>query len=363
MPPETTPSSSLIYQAQPLIEVDGQRNDMVQQQLLEMEMLESEGGMSALEMRFINTNTTASAGARYAFEYSDMNLLSLGKSIAVKSGDERSPTEIFRGTISALEFVLTEGEPPALVVLAEDALQKGRLARRTKLYERQSVADLVRTVASGLGLSPTIDALSNTVDPVMQLNESDLAFLRRILARFDADLYVEGRDLHAAPRQSIQRGTVTLEAHSQLRSVRVMADLADQVSGVTFSGWDVAQGQAISARSSATPAGPGRGQTGAQLLQAAFGQRFEHLGNLAAKDQREAQALVDASFAQRARRLMRVEGETEGVATLRVGTHLTLNGLGPRFENSYYVTAVRHRYDLQKGYRCLFEAEGSYFGG
>jgi len=363
---ETPVTNNVIYQARPVIEVDGQRNEMVQQLLLEMEMREAEGGLSALEMRFINAATTEREGVDYAFEYTDLDLLSLGKSVKVKAGDESDPQEIFRGTISGLEFVVSEASPPELVVLAEDALQKGRLKRRTKLYEGMSVADLVRNVASGMGLTPVIDGLSDTLDPVLQLNESDLAFLRRVLTRFDADLQVVEQELHAAPRKDVRRGTVTLELHSQLRSVRVMADLADQTTAVTFSGWDVAQGQAFTVTSSTTSLGPGQGQqkrTGSQILQSAFGERKEHLGNLATKSETEARALVDASFAQRARRFMRVEGETEGNPAIRVGTQVTLNGLGPRFENTYYVTAVRHRFDLQSGYRSVFEAEGAYFGG
>jgi len=363
MPPETPVTDSAIYQARPVIEVDGQRNEMVQQLLVELEMREAEEGMSALEMRFINAATTEREGSGYAFEYSDMDLLSLGKSVKVKAGDESDPREIFRGTISGLEFVASEGSPPELVVLAEDALQKGRLKRRTKLHEGMTVADLVRNVASGMGLTPVIDGLSETLDPVMQLNESDLAFLRRILARVDADLQVVENELHASPRRDVRRGTVTLELHSQLRAVRVMADLADQATAVTFSGWDVAQGEAITAESSTSSLGPGQGRTGSQLLRNAFGERKELLGNLAAKNETEARALVDASFARRARRFMRVEGETEGNPAIRVGTHVTLNGLGPRFENTYYVTAVRHRFDLQSGYRSVFEAEGAYFGG
>jgi phage protein D len=58
-----------------------------------------------------------------------------------------------------------------------------------------------------------------------------------------------------------------------------------------------------------------------------------------------------------------VEGKTEGNPSLRVGSHVTLRGLGPRFENTYYVTRACHRYDDRSGYKTEFEAQGSYFGG
>lgn len=363
MPEETPLTQSVIYQARPVVEVEGERNPMVQQLLQGLELRESEGGLSALEMRFVNAALTEREGVEYAFEYSDLDLLSLGKSVRILAGDESDPMEIFRGRISGLEFVLREGGGPELVVLAEDSLQKLRMARRTKVYPSSSVADVVRRVAADAGLVPVVSGLFDTLDPIAQLNESDLAFLRRLLSRYDADLQVVAGELQVTPRSEVRRGTLTLELHSQLRSVRMLADLADQTCGVTFSGWDVSQGEQITARSSSTNLGPGQGRSAEQFLRNHFETRIEHLGGVAAENDREARALADAAYLRRARRFVRVEGETEGTPALRVGTHLTITGVGPRFENTYYVTLVRHRFDLQSGYRAEFEAEGAYFGG
>jgi phage protein D len=363
MPRESPASPNAIYAARPIIEVDGQRNDTVLQQLVELVVRESEGGLSSLEARFLNIRNTERGGTDLAFEYSDLDLLSLGRRVAVRAGDEQNPVEIFRGDISALEFVARSGDPPQLVVLAEDALQKSRMRRRTELHENRNVAELVQAVAARIGLRPVVDRLQERLDPVMQLNESDLAFLRRLLARFDADLQVVGEELHASPRADVRRGTITLELGSQLFSVRVMADLAGQATAVTFSGWDAGQGQAITATSTLTSLGPGQGRTGSAILGATLGERNEHLGNLAVKNESEARAVVNAAHTQRARQFLRVEGESQGNPSIRVGTHLALSGLGPRFDNSYYVTAVRHRYDLNSGYCSLFEAEGAFFGG
>jgi phage protein D len=47
---------------------------------------------------------------------------------------------------------------------------------------------------------------------------------------------------------------------------------------------------------------------------------------------------------------------------VRVGTHVTLSGLGPRFSNTYYVTRCRHRYDLASGYETDFTAVSAFLG-
>jgi phage protein D len=364
MTSELALASGIIYQARPTVEIDGQRDERVRTLLLAMEMQEAESGLSSLELRFRNTAVVQRQGVDFAFEYSEHDLLSLGKSIRILAGDESDPREIFRGVISGLEFVIEARQEPELIVLAEDALQKARMARHTRLHTETTLRSLVESVAAELGLRASVDGLSDAIDPQMQLNESHLAFLRRLLQRHDADLQIVGDELQAASRAGLRRNEITLEMNSQLRNIRVLADLAHQVTRVTFSGWDVAQARSINVGSDSTAdLGPGAGRTGSQLLAEAFDERSEHLGCASVADEAEARALVNARYSECARQLMSVEGTTEGNPNLRVGSHVTLRGLGPRFENTYYVTRVCHRYDNARGYQTEFEAQGGYFGG
>lgn len=72
--------------------------------------------------------------------------------------------------------------------------------------------------------------------------------------------------------------------------------------------------------------------------------------------------MAAAAFDQRARRFVRLDGVAEGNARLRVGTHVEVSGLSPRFDNTYYVVEARHRYDLQTGYRTEFVGECAWLG-
>jgi uncharacterized protein len=78
---------------------------------------------------------------------------------------------------------------------------------------------------------------------------------------------------------------------------------------------------------------------------------------------REAQDLVDAEFAQRIRTFVVAHGISEGNPNLRVGSYLKLNGLGPRFSNTYYTTSTVHHFDTEGGYETRFCAECAYLGG
>jgi Bacteriophage probable baseplate hub protein len=358
--PETPVTSAAVYSAIPTVQVEGQLNDTITAQLLAMKMCEQEGGMSSLELRFSNFGSFGGGLGEQVFE--DGTILKLGANLTVYGGLVTSPTEIFRGRISALELIFPSNGPPDLMVLAEDALQAARMKRRTKNWDKTSLSAILGEIAGGLSLTSVFSGLDAAIGDELQFNESDLHFLRRLLARYDADLQVVGAELHATPRSDAQRNAMQLDMNSQLHEVRVLADLAHQVTEITATGWDYQQGQTISVTSSTTSLGPGSGQTGASWLPQAWGERSEQLAQYAAINQTDAQALVDAEFAQRARRFVVARGVAEGNPALRVGSYLTLTGLGPRFSNTYYTTSTVHRYDMNQGYATEFTAECAYLG-
>lgn len=358
--PEAPLSALAIYQARPTVRVDGQEQPMLSELLLSMDMIEAEGGMSTLELRLSNVASDARGMAAPAFE--DERIVALGSSLTVYAGDEDAPTEIFRGVVTCLEAELGQQGPPELVVIAEDALQRARMRRRTRVHEDLSIARLGREIAAAAGLQPVITGFSESIGTWVQLNESDLAFLRRLLDRYHGDVQVVGDALHLSPRAEVARGELELALSSQLQRVRVCADLADQVTQVTTSGWDAVAGRRVKATSTGRSAGPGAGRTGSAILRRALGERSEHVGGCEVTTSDEARALADTVFDRRARRFVVAEGTAEGNPRIRVGTHLALRGLGSRFDNTYYVVHARHRYDVVRGYETDFEAECARLG-
>ena len=359
--PETPLTQDAVYSAIPTVQINGQANDKVTAQLLSLEMSEQEGGMSALEMRFSNFGTFSTGLADMVFE--DGAVLKLGASVLVYAGDVSSPTEIFRGTITGLEGRFPDGEPPELVALCEDALQAARMKRRTKNWDSTTLTKIATQIATNLGLTPVLNGLDTSVGTQLQFNESDLHFLRRLFARYDADVQVVGAELHASPRAQAQRNAIEIDLNSQLKEVRILADLAQQVTQIAATGWDYTQGQAISVTSQTSSFGPGTGQAGKDWLEQTLGTRTEQIARYTNLNTQEAQALVDGEFAQRNRTFVVAHGVSEGNPNLRVGTYLTLGGVGQRFSNTYYVTSTVHQFDTHGGYSTKFCAECAYLAG
>lgn len=353
-------SPEMVFAARPTVHVNGDVRPRVSSLLVAMDLTEHEDGLSALELRL--TNVLGGPGQPGGFAFEDEQSIKLGDRIVVYAGVETSPTELFRGVVTGLEAEFPEAAAPTLVVLVEDALQAARMARRTKTWEQCRIASVAEEVASRIGVTPRVDGFLEDIGTQVQLNESDLAFLRRLLARNNGDVQVVGGELQVARRDRVRRGSVTLNLHSQLRRATVTADLAHQVTAVTVTGWDGARGQRVSGTCRSAARGPGSGRLGGELLRQALRERAEQIGHLAVADDAEARSLAEASYFDRQRRFVVVDGVADGNPAIRVGTHLTLGGLGPRFSNTYYVVRCRHRYDLMRGYETDFTGECAFLG-
>jgi len=353
---EAPVSQRAAYAVRPTVLVDGQASALVDASLRTCVVSEADGGLGTLALGLSNWGVTSGSVGPL---FDTGGPIRLGTRLKVYFGETSSPRALFEGEVHAIEARASVGTPPEIVLLAEDGLYAARCARRTTVYENQSVGGRVQAIAERHGLQCDLGELPSGSATWAQLDESDLAFLRRVLDRNDCDMQVNGNQLQVRPRGDRDRGTLALALYSQLQRVRVIADLAQQVSEVTASGFDVGGGSQYTASSRGAHLGTGSGTPGSGLLPGS-GSRSEHLGPLACRDLDEAQKLVDAGFDQRARRFVRLHGGAEGNPELRVGTRVRISGVGQRFDNTYEVVEAHHRFEQAGGYQTDFVAKSAY---
>jgi phage protein D len=350
-----------LYNARPTLRVNGQQDDRIDAQVVEMLLREQVGGLSSLEVKLIDS-VSGMGVEQYGF--SDERALKLGAEIRLYTGTVTGPQEIFRGRVSALEVDFSPQTPPMFVVLAEDALQKARRTRRSATYIDMSPADVVRHVAQNLGLIVNVrDGLDTPTGHWVQMNESDLAFLRRLLDRFDADLQMVGDTLQVGPRAREGRGRLDLVHGDNLIRLRATADLADVAPSVRVAGWDAQQGRASDSTVTDGTLGPGSGRAGKDLVtQAIDAGPVELVGTQGHMTGQEAEAMARAQFGQRSRHFVRAVGTAQGDPRLRVGTWVNLLGINPLLSTTCTVIEAVHRFDQTSGYTTDFVAEGAYMG-
>ncbi|MEP4194666.1 MAG: hypothetical protein ABJL99_03430 [Aliishimia sp.] len=353
----------------PYLEVDGERPAMLNELVRSLTLSEAEGGLSHVEIRLDNGANHAGVGINYAFEFADTEILPLGQEFRVlfparEEGEEREPRELFQGRVSGLEFIADSDGMPELCVFGEDAMMAWRMSRATRSFDADmTIQDMIKALAREANLqAPEFDFLNDTIAARHQMNESNLSFLRRVLVDWDADVQVVGHQLQITPRADLERDTLTLELGVQLKDVRIMADLAHQRRKRSLSAYDHVSGTPIYTELDGIALGPGQGREGAEYLEP-FGDAKDHIASAPVTNETEATALLKSTGARAARRFVTAQGTAVGNPKLRVGTHLTFEGIGPRFANTYYVTQAQHCYSRTRGYVTEFEAECAFFNG
>jgi uncharacterized protein len=341
-------SDALFRSSRPTINVGGQDDGALESGLLQLSIVETSQGLYRCEAVFGNWDGTD-------FKYLDRDKLDFGKDFKVKIGSDT----LFDGRITGLEAHYPDKSPPEIVVLAEDRFQDLRMTRRTRSFADQSDSDIFSAIAGDHGLTPSVDVTGPTHKAMTQVNQSDLAFLRERARAIDAEVWVEGTTLHAQSRASRDAGTVQLGYRHELHEFSVLADLSEQRSGVTVSGWSVANKEAIKveATDSAIQGELDGGTSGAGILSSALGDRKESIAHVVPIDDSEARGRAEAHFRTIARRFVVGRGVADADARLRVGAKVDLSGLGSLFNGKYYLSEVQHLFDGMRGLRTEFTGE------
>lgn len=354
------------YASRPTIKIGGTEQRELSESLLQSLLVEETTlGLFRCEARFANWGPLANSD-RVDFYLFDGQTVDFGKEIEIELGPPGSTRRVFKGRISALEAQFPKDRPPELTVLAEDRFQDLRMARRTRTFEDSSDADAMTAIIAQHGLTADIDVDGPTHRVLAQVNQSDLAFLRECAAAVDAELWLDDRTLHVQARSRRDAGSVTLTYGTELIEFSVMADLAHQRSALRVSGWDVAGKEAmdLEAGESAISSELAQGlRSGGATLSQALAERTEQIGMAMPLSQQETQALADARYRRRARRFLTGAGVADGNPMIQVGGRVDVRGVGPLFQGIYYVTQVRHTYDLASGFRTTFEVERPGVGG
>lgn len=341
-----------LKESRPTVVVDNEVNGPLGGGLLTLMIVENTNGLYRCEAKFGNWGEKNSTTD---FLYFDRSVLDFGKDFEIKLGND----SIFKGKIMGLEGNFPEGQSPEISVLAEDRFQDLRMTRRTRTFTDVSDADVIKQIATDHGLTPEVDVPGPTYKVLAQVNQSDLAFIRDRARSIDAEVWMSDKTLHAKAHTGRNGDKLQMTYGNQLREFNVLADLAMQRTSVAVNGWNIANKAAMQfeATDSAISSELNGDTSGVSILQSALGQRKEALAHTVPLNDQEAQHEAEAFFRMSARRFVVGHGTAETNKSLRAGSQLDLQGLGPLFNGKYYVAEVKHIFDSTKGLRSEFRSE------
>ncbi|MEH6443773.1 MAG: contractile injection system protein, VgrG/Pvc8 family [Oceanospirillaceae bacterium] len=329
----------------PRIHIDQQARDDLQEALLDMQVSLPLSGMSSLELKLSNWRGD-STGSVVGFAF---QTLELGQSISVHMLDEAQMSAeqlLFSGEITALEESYGSGAPQ-LTILAEDSLHHLVRTRRNQVYEDQDIQQVITQIASQAGLQSEISIVS-AVSDWHQMNESDLAFITRLIAPFDLALRLSDGALRIKKEQPDPE-PIVIDAQGNAKKIRIIADINHQYKQLAVQGYSLEDDVAISAQS-AYLATSAMQQSAQQVLQDLTWQGEQIAISVFARNQTEANAWAKARFEQRAKQFLHGDISCRGNAALHSGKEVDLKGVSLRLQGIYQIVHCRHVYSSQDGY-------------
>ncbi len=331
--------------ARPRISINGSLRASLEEALLEMQIHLPQFGMSRAELRLLNWRPTS--GGQPDFLSQD---ISLGSRIEITLGENGSTA--FSGEITAIEERYGDGAPQ-LVLLAEDILHRLARQRHSRVFEAMSLDDVIRQIAGDAGLSCDINVSSGN-GTWIQNNESNLAFLMRLLTPYDVCLRLQDGQLRVRDHEP-DPSPVTINP-GNAPNIRIIADLNHLPAKVSVNGYNLeSDSEARSSESSIAPAPTG--QTGVSLLAELCWEGDSTLPHPFARSQQESETLAGRQFRQRSGRFLSGEIVYGGTSDLRCGGEVQLNNVSPRLAGRYRVMACRHSYDMAEGLRTRIRVQ------
>ncbi len=284
----------------------------------------------------------------------------IGDEVTAKIGSGGS--EIFSGQITSLEPSYQVEGIAQMNIRALDPMHKLGRGRQTRFFEDMKDSDVVSKVAGEAGISVgSIEATEETHPYILQRNESNIAFLKRLAGRNNYVLRMEDGAL-AFKKAQFSGGGFGLTMGDNLRSFRLSYNSVDQVQKVVVRGWDVSKKEAIVGEATSGDIDKiGGGDIGADIS-AQFGDSTAYITDVPVSSQAQANALAKNELNRLARQFARGSATIQGDDSVKAGTMVTVSGLQAGQNGDFFVIASRHIISNRTGYTTEFQFCSTSYG-
>jgi phage protein D len=314
----------------------------------------------------------------FDFKYSDTDQFDVGKRVHVMLGYADQLVSMVAGKITTLTPRFPESGPPTLGVAGHD----DRLTLRdrkpvdgdARKYVNMADWEIVQEIAKRNNLRYQATQEGEKHDLVMQKNQDDLQFVMERAKRIDYDCFVRTDPDSGVATLHFEKPTDTRDGKKtrvyqfkwgeSLIHFNPTLTVAQQVGKVTVRGWDPKTKSVIVGTATAAdlPGASGNGDSGPEVAEDKLGAKQDVVIDSHVTSQQEARDLAIAMLRDRAYEFITAGGQVIGLADLRPGDNVEIDGVGKRFKGSYYVKKVEHTFGTS-GYMTVFEARKVYDGG
>ena len=272
----------------------------------------------------------------------------IGDAVEAKLGE--GAVVIFKGEVVAVEPSWSVDGLMTLNIRALDNAHRLSRGRKTRFFENKKDSDVASTVGAESGLSVEVDPTEETHPYILQRNESNLAFLKRLAARNNFQVAVDEGKL-IFKKAAFSSSPTKIEMGKSLRSLRMGFNSMEQVEKVVVRGWDIREKKEIVGQASTGDIESiGGGQVGASVSSGKFGGHTAYITDVPVGSQAQANAVAKAEMNRLARQFAKGSCTVDGNDGLRAGTVVEFAGLNTNHNGKFYVISSRHIISPSTGY-------------
>ena len=283
------------------------------------------------------------------FELIEKIVIGQSLEVAIQDADEI----LFKGDITAVEYVYPSATAPTLRVRGYDCLHRLRKRQHVRAYVNCGLSGLLHELAEG-------EAEVVRAGPVwpllIQHQQNDLEFLTEQAALIGCYPLARGDRIYFIPLSGLpDQDDISLKYGHNLYEARIEANVDDNCTAVSVIGWDTSRsgaphGQAKTDRTD--------GQSGVRVnVRDVGGMPERALINQGLGDEEHALALARAELERRQAGDVVLWGRAQGNHALQPGVPVVVGHVAPAAAGRYILTAVTHTFDFTSGYTVEFSSE------
>lgn len=321
-----------------------------QHQLLSVSVVKAANRISSARLVYLDGSAAASD-----FPLSNDALLLPGTEVEILAGSVDSPESLFKGLVVRQSLKVRDHTAPQLIVECRHKAVKLTVGRKNAYFLDQTDADILSALIGDAGLTADVESMATTHPQQVQFRSTDWDF---VLSRAAANgkLVFTDEDTVTVKAPATASANVTLQFGATILELDAEIDARFQYSAVKGVSWDPAQQSLVEADASDPGfTGPGNLTTddlaGVVALDA-----FELRHTAIAED--EAKGWAAAEWLRSQMNKVSGRAKCEGIASIKPGDTVTLEGVGDRVSGDVFVTGVRHDYDAVQGWKTHVQ-----FGG
>jgi uncharacterized protein involved in type VI secretion and phage assembly len=294
------------------------------------------------------------------FELFDKDMFTLGTRVDIAFRAEGDPVLVTSGEITAVSVEPGRGGRHELVLTGLDLTHRMARAPKSRSFQSVTDGDVASRIAGEYGLEPDVDSTGEVHEYLLQVAETDYAFLRRRAARIGFDFWITEKTFHFKKGPRATGSPPPLRWGANLKGFSVRFASGERCDEVQVRGWDPLAKRAIVGRATDGELGtdaPAGDELNAAALRA-FGRTQRSAGYFPVADQAQADALAQAFLLRASGTEVVLRGEAAGDPLLAAGAMVKVERVGTRLAGNYRVTSVEHLYGAGRPYITRFVCGG-----